>query len=132
CRPADHIDTRVFGCKLHGSVGKSTCDVCEEAPGDENAPSFFYLGRNHGLSRDLVVERGKGKAGIRGLYQDTAQNGKRRALREKFYCKGDGLTEDVTIDLELHFHPLLTNDGPKSQYWHRHCCSGPRGLSSPL
>src|SRR5690606_9848993 len=76
----------------------------EKSARDKNSSRCLDLGRDRGPCRNLVVERREGEAGIRRLYQHTAQDRKRRALRKKLDRKGDCFAEDIAIDVELHNH----------------------------
>jgi hypothetical protein len=101
-RAAADRDAVLVGGERDGSVGEAVGDVGEETTADEDRAGLVDLGRDGGLGRDLVVERREREAVGVGLDQHSAEDRQGGALRQELHGEGDGIAEDVAVDLELH------------------------------
>ena len=96
-------DATIISGEVHGRVRQAAGDLGQESPGHQNSARFLYLGADLSAGRNLVVKRGEDEP-IAGRFDEYAtQDGQGGALGKELHRERDCLTEDVTIDLELHF-----------------------------
>ena len=101
-RPAGDGDLVALDLQVDGLVRQCLGDIGQEASGDEDDAVLLDVGGHLTVGGDLVVEGGQDEAGALGLQPDAGEHGYRRAGGHGSCSPGDGFSEDVSVNPELH------------------------------